>query len=239
MADILTGAPDLKDKSADLAYQDVSPSFMCKEHSSLPERLGTVGFIGRFKPLHKGASIVLEEMCKRADHVIIGVGSSNKYNYRNPFTAEESEEMINTFLKNKYNNYSIVKIPDFAHIPEFSDGIKWKEYIKKNFGGVNYLFSGNEYVRELLKNDYTIIYPAELILYDLQIMIKATMVRYKMIINDAWEKLVPEETRDYIKSKSLDVRLRKEFGLETIARLTEEELYHDDLNKEKEHTIEV
>lgn len=56
--------------------------------------LGAVGFIGRFKPLHNGAALALETLCEQADKVKIGIGSVNKYNLRNPFTAEESQEMI-------------------------------------------------------------------------------------------------------------------------------------------------
>ena len=77
--------------------QEAYEGFICKETSTLPEKLGRVGFIGRFKPLHKAAAIVLEEICKRSDHVIIGIGSANKYNYRNPFTAELSDEASTYF----------------------------------------------------------------------------------------------------------------------------------------------
>ena len=48
----------------------------------MENKLGTIGLIGRFKPLHLGASVLLESACEKAEKVIIGIGSSNKYNIR-------------------------------------------------------------------------------------------------------------------------------------------------------------
>ena len=78
--------------------------------------LGRTGVIGRFKPLHNGGAMMLEAICRQAAHVTIGIGSSNKYNIRNPFTAAESEEMVRAFLADSYANYDIIHIPDFAHV---------------------------------------------------------------------------------------------------------------------------
>jgi len=97
-------------------------------------KLGRVGVIARFKPLHNGAYAMLEAVCENANEVIIGIGSANKYSLRNPFTAKESEDMVRLTLEQKFSNYSIIHIPDFAQIPEYSDGKKWKEYVIEKFG---------------------------------------------------------------------------------------------------------
>ncbi len=60
--------------------------------------LGVVGIIARFKPVHKGHAAILEALCERADLVYIGLGSPNKYDVRNPFSAKESEEMIDLVI---------------------------------------------------------------------------------------------------------------------------------------------
>src|SRR3989338_1300218 len=120
------------------------------------KKLGRVGLVGRFKPLHNGAKVMLESLCEQAKEVLIGIGSSNKYNARNPFTADESEDMVNAVLKKNYSNYSIMHIPDFGHEKEYSDGKKWAGYVAEHFGALDYFISGNEFVSELMKDKYAI-----------------------------------------------------------------------------------
>jgi nicotinamide-nucleotide adenylyltransferase len=42
-----------------------------------------IGMIARWKPLHLGHVAVLQALCQRGDFVLIGMGSSNRYNVRN------------------------------------------------------------------------------------------------------------------------------------------------------------
>ncbi len=178
--------------------------------------------IGRFKPLHNGTAALLESLCENADKAVIGIGSCNKYNLRNPFTAEESKEMIDAFLSKKASNYSITYLPDFAHIPEFSDGQRWREHVLEQCRGIEYLVSGNPYVCELLKNDYEIIHPNLIIPAEKQITIRATQVRFEMALRGNWQSLVPEEVAQYIEQNKLDERFIKEFGLETLVKTIDE-----------------
>lgn len=202
------------------------------------KKLGKVGLIGRFKPLHNGAYVMLEAACEQADKVIIGIGSSNKYNLRNPFTAKESEEMIHAALS-KYTNYSIIHIPDFAHIPEYRDGQKWKEFILEKFGSLDYFISGNTYVGELLRDDYNIIHPATIIPREKQVKLKATKVRIEMALGNNWKPLVPESIAEYLENNKLVERFRKEFGLQTIALLSIQKINAPENElEERLHTLE-
>jgi nicotinamide mononucleotide adenylyltransferase len=202
--------------------------------------LGRTGFIGRFKPLHLGAALALETLCQQSDHVIIGIGSSNKYNARSPFTAEESEDMINAVLA-EYSNYEIVKIPDFAQEAKYSDGNKWKSYMIQEFGTLDHFVSGNTYVSDLLSTHYDVIHPASLIPPDEQIPIRATEVRIKMAQNTVWQSLVPEIVVDYLENNNLVERFRNEFGLETLTHLINHPDYLTDESTlaEKLHTTET
>ncbi|MFH1637088.1 MAG: hypothetical protein ABIB71_01550 [Candidatus Woesearchaeota archaeon] len=204
------------------------------------KKLGKVGVIGRWKPFHNGGATMLETLCEQAEHVFIGIGSCNKYNVRNPFTAEESKEMIDACLSKRFSNYSFVFVPDFAHVSEFRDGQKWKEFVLSNYGKLDYFVSGNDYVTNLLKDDYKVMHPVKLIPEEKRVCVNGTQVRVEMAKGNAWKSLVPEEVVDYLEKNSLVERFRTEFGLETLARLghyggpkneTEEE--------EREHTFEV
>lgn len=205
------------------------------------KELGIAGVIGRFKPVHKGAALMLETICEKADEVLIGMGSCNKYNARNPFTPEETKEMLELVLSPRFTNYSVIYIPDFAHIPEYSDGQKWREYVVKQFGKLGCLISGNEYVRELLANDYKIVEPFSLIPPEKQLWLKGSHVRLAIAEGKNWEHLVPDPVAEYIKKNRLQFRLTREFGLAILAELINDDYYKGPETKEQEykHTLEV
>lgn len=210
----------------------------------MPDNLGRVGAVGRFKPLHKGGALMLETLCEQAAQAVIGIGSCNKYNLRNPFKTEEVREMINLVLAPKFNNYSLIEVPDFAQLPEYSDGKKWKEYVLKYFGKLDYFVSGNDYIAGLLKNDYKIIHPASIIPPEKHLWVKGTMVRMEMAKFGDWQSLVTKEVADYLEKNDLVNRFRREFGLATLTSLSERadgKDYKSSENKlaEYRHTLEA
>lgn len=180
--------------------------------------LGRVGVIGRFRPLHNGAAAMLESICEQAEHVVIGIGSANKYDMRNPFTPEETTSMINLVLGPKFNNYEIVTIDDYGHLPDYSDGTRWVEDIKENFGSLDYFVSGNEYVQGILEDTYNIIHPVKIIPKERQVYMKGTIVRMAMAQGETWRQMVPPSVERYLDETGLVDRYRQEFGLQTIAK---------------------
>jgi nicotinamide mononucleotide adenylyltransferase len=190
--------------------------------NQIPKSIGYAGLIGRFKPLHNGALIMLQEACKRADFLKIGIGSSNKYDVNNPFTAQESQEMIDLVLSPTFSNYEIMQIEDFAHIPKYHDGQKWKEHVLDKFGSLDYFISSNPYVENLLCDSYTIIPAFELVPTEKRTNLKATHVRVEIARFGNWEKMVPKPVAKYLKENGIIERFRKEFGLPTLGRISEE-----------------
>jgi cytidyltransferase-like protein len=183
--------------------------------------LGKIGFVGRFKPLHNGGYVLLEEACKQAEHVLIGIGSSNKYNVRNPFTAQESEGMIRAALSN-FSNLQTLYVPDFAQIPGNEDGQEWREYVKKEFGALDYFVSGNEFVRGLLRHDYRLLHPYEIISEEKRVKLMATEVRVEIARYGNWKKMVPEKVAAYLEDRGIIERFRREFGIQTLAFLLDD-----------------
>jgi len=204
------------------------------------KKYARVGVIGRWKPLHKGGAVLLESLCENASQVVIGVGSANKYNARNPFTPLESEEMITRTLSPRFNNYKIIQVPDFAHVPEYRDGQKWRQYVVDHFGKLDAFASGNEYVADLLKEDYKIINAWELIPEMKRIPLKAAMVRLEMARGGAWKDMVPEQVAEYLDEAGLVQRFRKEFGLVTLAGMIDKDYFVTESEQdEKNHTYEA
>lgn len=203
-----------------------------------------VGVIGRFKPLHNGGAVLLEAICEQAEHVVIGLGSSNKHNVRNPFTSEESQAMVAAFLSSRAvpeQQYEFLHVPDFGHIPEFANGQKWREYVKDHFKELDAFISGNSYVSALLKDDYRVVPAVTLVPEEKRIPIKGTMVRREMAKGtEAWKEMVPAVVRDYLLENNLVERFRREFGLQTLAGLAEKVDYAhpESFDAEKEHMTE-
>ncbi|MFH1585893.1 MAG: hypothetical protein ABIB79_03940 [archaeon] len=197
-----------------------------------------VGVIGRFKPPHKGVEIMLKTLCEKANEVIIGIGSSNKYNYRNPFTVKESEEMINILLFD-YKNYRIINIPDFAQLPKYRNGKRWRNYLVGKFGNLDCFISANPYVVELLRGYYKIIHPADLIPVEDQIRVKGTQIRIELAKDGNWKPLVSENIANYLEKNNLVERFQKEFGLETLASFMDVNFMCETAAKEKRYSQEV
>jgi bifunctional NMN adenylyltransferase/nudix hydrolase len=61
----------------------------------MSEEFDALVFIGRFSPLHKGHEAVIKEALKKANYVIVLVGSAfQPRDIRNPWTFEERKQMI-------------------------------------------------------------------------------------------------------------------------------------------------
>jgi nicotinamide mononucleotide adenylyltransferase len=196
--------------------------------------LGKVGLIGRFKPLHAGAALMLDYACKEADFVFIGIGSVNKYNHRNPFTQDETTGMIDAFLSPRHTNYKFIPVPDFAQDPRYKDGRQWQEYVVSTYGSLDHFITGNPYVASLLKERYDIVHPSTFIPHTEWLHLRAAEVRVAMTRGDSWQELVPKEVSGYITQHGLDSRFRKEFGLETLMLLTDD-AYGRPESREQEH----
>jgi nicotinamide-nucleotide adenylyltransferase len=152
----------------------------------------------------------LRALCDRSTRALIGIGSSNRYDLRNPFTVEETIDMIRLVLVGR-DNYTLVPVPDL------DDGPRWRVMLVDLFGSLDLFVTDNPYVASLLAADYRIIRPVELVPEDERTPIDGTMVRREMARGGAWRDLVPREVADYIAAGRLDERFRREFGLQTLA----------------------
>jgi cytidyltransferase-like protein len=168
--------------------------------------------VGKFRPIHLGHQKVLEELCDAYDHVIIGIGSSNRYTKDVPFTAQETEDMLGLVLAGR-TNYTLIHVPDYGHMPEYKDGTKWQDELVKqldSLGGIDVFVTGNPYVASLISDRYRIIAPK------IEYKLSSSIVRHKIASGEDWHDLVSREVDEYITKRGLDIRLRQEFGNELI-----------------------
>ena len=175
--------------------------------------LKRVGMIARWRPVHRGHASVLCALCDRADEALIGIGSANRYNARNPFTLDETRQMIQLVLADR-ENYQLIPVPDL------DDGPRWREMVIALFGHLDLFVTDNPYVENLLAKDYRLIKPVDLIPADERVAIDGMMVRREMARGNDWRELVPDPIAEFITAQGLDTRFRREFGLETLAMET-------------------
>lgn len=166
--------------------------------------------VARWKPVHLGHAAVLEALADRADHAVIGIGSANRYDVRNPFTAAETREMIGLVLAGR-RSCEVIEVEDL------DDGPRWRELVVARFGPLDLFVTENAYVRSLLERDYRIEHPATLVPPERRVAVDGTMVRAAMALGEGWDALVPPAVARYIRERGLDARFRREFGLATLA----------------------
>lgn len=177
---------------------------------ALPDRVARIAMIARWKPVHLGHAAVLEALADRADHAIVGIGSPNKYDASNPFTADETAAMIRLVLDGR-DNVELVEVPDLGHGP------RWRAMVVGMFGPLDLFVTANGYVRSLLEHDYRVIHPVWLIAPERRVAVNGTMVRRRMARDESWRELVPPVIAGYLDANRLVDRFRREFGAETVA----------------------
>ena len=169
-----------------------------------------IAMIARWKPVHLGHLPVLHALCGSAEHAFIAIGSSNRYNSRNPFTLEETVDMLRLALAGR-GNYTLMPVPDL------DDGPRWRLMVRDIFGALDAFVTDNPYVAHLLREDYLLLRPVALVPLEARVAVDGTMVRRELARGGDWRALVPPEIADYITAHHLDERFRREFGLETLA----------------------
>lgn len=178
--------------------------------SSLDRTDYVIGMVARWQPVHRGHAAVLRALCDHASRALIGIGSSNRHNVRNPFTLQERTDMVELVLANR-KNYTLIPVPDL------DDGPRWQEMILELFSACNFFVTENPYVASLLANDFKIVKPVELVQEDGKIALNGSLVRRAMALGEAWQDLAPAPVAEYITAHRLDERFRREFGLQTIS----------------------
>ena len=172
-----------------------------------------IGMIARWRPVHLGHAAVLHGLCDAATQVRIGIGSANRYNARNPFTVDETRDMIDLVLRGR-THYEVMAVDDL------DDGPRWREQVCGLFGPLDVFVSDNPYVTQLMREVYPIIRPITLVPPDQRLPLDGTQVRQAMARGENWQRLVPASVAEYICANKLDERFRREFGLQTLAMET-------------------
>lgn len=160
--------------------------------------------------MHVVHAALLEALCDRSDDLVIGLGSSNRYDARNPFTADEVRAMVEVTLAGR-RGWRVVDVPDLG------DGPRWAAQVHELFGPLDLFVTANPYVASLLAPRYRLAHPRELIPPGRRAPVSGSVVRRAMARGAPWRHLVPAAVAELIDARGLEARFRREFGLRTLA----------------------
>ena len=147
--------------------------------------------IGRFQPFHLGHLEAVNFALSKVDQLYIGIGSSNKSNeLRNPFTADERNQMIKSSL-----DEIIMQRVSLYNIPDVDDHSKWTESIDKIIPKYDIVFSNDDFTHRLYEeNTKKIISVALKSREDLS----GTNIRRLIQYDGNWKDLVPNGTKNIL-----------------------------------------
>lgn len=144
--------------------------------------------IGRFQPFHLGHLDAVKFALSNVDELSIGIGSSNRFNEkRNPFTADERKEMIESSL-----DEITLKKTRIYYIPDVNDHERWTHHVDEIVPKYDIVFSNDEFTRTLFgKRGIKVI---SVPLKQREIL-SGTDIRVKIKDDQNWVGLVPEGTK--------------------------------------------
>jgi len=159
-------------------------------------------FIGRFQPFHKGHLNIIQNISKKYDEIIIGLGSSQYANsFQNPFSSDERKEMIKNSLKQiGIKNYRVELIPDIH------DLARWASYVISIIPDFDVVITNSPLTKRLFEEKgYTV---EETVILDRN-RYSGKEIRRRIIKDKPWTDLVPEPVVKIIKKIDGVSRLKK------------------------------
>ena len=160
--------------------------------------------IGRFQPFHLGHLELVRQILNENDEIIILIGSSQaNFTLKNPFTAGERVWMIRDSLIESKIDLSRVFL---VNVTDDENNVKWFSNIKSVSPPFNVLYTGNNFVRTLLKRETIILKKPKLIEGNL---LKGSVIR-KLVLEDnaKWQELVSKSVIKIFKEIDAVERIR-------------------------------
>lgn len=142
-------------------------------------------FIGRFQPFHHGHMESITGILDELDELIIGIGSADSsHTTKDPFTAGERIRMIDRSHKIDETNIYIIPIVDIER------NSVWVSHIESLCPKFTTVYTNNSLVSQLFEESGYNVENHEEVRRD---TLSGTEVRRRMMEDDNWKDLVPDE----------------------------------------------
>lgn len=143
--------------------------------------------IGRFQPFHLGHLHAVRHALSKVDHLLIGIGSSNRsMEQDNPFTAEERMGMIQGSLEGQVRERTSIHM-----IPDLHNHKRWVEMIQEMLPAFDAVFTNDPVTRSLYLQRETDVYGIPFLDRP---ALSGTAIRSSMRSGRPWAHLVPPGT---------------------------------------------
>lgn len=162
-----------------------------------------LAMVARWKPPHLGHQRVLEGLLGHCDHLTVGIGSANRYNEDNPFSAAETEAMLRCFLP--------VTVP-ILQVDDLGDPPRWAAQLAGRLGPQDALVTANPRVREWLEPYYRILHPVCFVPAHLRIALEGKMIRGAWRRQEPWRHMVSTEIARHLEDNDLVKRFQRQFA---------------------------
>jgi len=158
--------------------------------------LGIVGlYVGRFQPFHLGHLKVVKMVLKRADQLVIIIGSAQySHTQNNPFTAGERVLMIREALKEAKISLDRVQI---TAVPDVNVHKIWVAHVSLYVDKYDLVFSNEPLTSQLFKEAGVRV--ERMPFFDREVY-SATEIRRRVLLNRNWKALVPDSVSKIIDS---------------------------------------
>ena len=147
--------------------------------------------IGRFQPFHLGHLELVRQILSENAEIIIIIGSSQaNYTPKNPFTAGERIWMIrDSLLESKIDMSKVLLV----NATDDENNSRWFSNIKSVSPPFKVLYTGNNFVKNLLKSETVLIKEPKLFQENI---FKGSVIRKLILENSSkWQDLVSGSVR--------------------------------------------
>lgn len=151
--------------------------------------------VGRFQPFHLGHKYVIEKALEICEKIYIGIGSSQIFDDKNPYSTEKRRKFLETFLEKEHISEKVLDIVTIEDIP---DDDEWYELFIKKIPETEVVVGDNEWVNEIFERHNI---PAVRIGYYKRDILEGTKIRKNIQGKKPWEERVPDYLVPQIKEE--------------------------------------
>lgn len=159
---------------------------MNTNHQSLSTKHQVGLVIGRFQPFHLGHKYLIEQALNFSEKLIIGIGSSNISDDRNPYPFGLRKKILTEFIKQENLGDRIVSVLSVLDHP---DDDVWLNKLLIKTGKVDAVIGDNEWVNGIFENIQT---PVVRIGFHDRERLEGKVIRKLMHQNKEWKDRTPE-----------------------------------------------
>lgn len=160
--------------------------------------------VARWKPVHLGHQRVLQALQGTGAELIVGIGSANRYDERNPFTPAETEAMLWRVLSPERTR--VIWVDDLDNPP------LWAARLAARLGPLEAFVTANERVAACMAPYYPLLHPARLLSPEQRLALNATQVRECWRRQEPWQHLVPPPVAAFLWEHGLVERYLRDFA---------------------------